>query len=208
MFFFVRGKNFQLKHKMVWYVWWKIYNGECQTGWPNNISTLTGWSRFNHLNSHKRHLGTNKIILFSIFWFTQYINEMKKIYQIIKRKQLVTGWLPGAKVSVHHTGCHVSLFCFVSFILPSTFTCHSWRNLSILLVYLLTQHYRMSISWGNIEIFSFLSVLANGDWMNFFGKMIYKCNHVIYAGTSWCRLKKIINNDNSKNNFETLSMKI
>lgn len=65
-----------------------------------------------------------------------------------------------------------SSFFFVSFIFPSTFTCHSWRNLSILLVYLLTQQYRMSISWGNIEIFSFLSVLANGDWMNFFGKMI------------------------------------
>lgn len=99
-------------------------------------------------------------------------NEENILYQIIKRKKLVTGWLPGAKVSVHHTGCHVSIFCFVSFIFPSTFTCHSWRNLSILLVYLLTQQYRMSISWGNIEIFSFLSVLANGDWMNFFGKMI------------------------------------
>lgn len=40
------------------------------------------------------------------------------------------------KVSVHHTGCHVSLLfflvSFISCIFPSTFTCHSWRNLSIL----------------------------------------------------------------------------
>lgn len=81
MFFFVRGKNFQLKHKMVWYVWWKIYNGECQTGWPNNISTLTGWSRFNHLNSHKRHLGTNKIIKLYYFQYFDLHIQINIIYQ-------------------------------------------------------------------------------------------------------------------------------
>lgn len=57
-------------------------------------------------------------------------------------------------------------FFFVSFIFPSTFTsCHSWRNLSILLVYLLTQQYRMSISWGNIEIF-FILVCSSKWWLN------------------------------------------
>lgn len=81
MFFFVRGKNFQLKHKMVWYVWWKIYNGECQTGWPNNILTLTGWSRFNHLNSHKRHLGTNKIIKLYYFQYFDLHIQINIIYQ-------------------------------------------------------------------------------------------------------------------------------
>lgn len=63
-------------------------------------------------------------------------------------------------------------FFFWSLLFFRALSCHSWRNLSILLVYLLAQQYRMSISWRNIEIFSFLSVLANGDWMNFFGKMI------------------------------------
>lgn len=81
MFFFVRGKNFQLKHKMVWYVWWKIYIGECQTGWPHNISTLTGWSRFNHLNSHKRHLGTNKIIKLYYFQYFDLHIQINIIYQ-------------------------------------------------------------------------------------------------------------------------------
>lgn len=81
MFFFVSGKNFQLKHKMVWYVWWKIYNGECQTGWPDNISSLTGWSRFNHLNSHKRHLGTNKIIKLYYFQYFDLRIQINIIYQ-------------------------------------------------------------------------------------------------------------------------------
>lgn len=50
--------------------------------------------------------------------------------------------------------CFSFLFCLFYFS-KHTFTCHSWRTLSILLVDLLTQQYRMSISWGNIEIFSF-----------------------------------------------------
>lgn len=177
MFYFVRGKNFQLKHKMVWYVWWKIYNGECQTGWPNNISTLTGWSRFNHLNSHKRHLGTNKIILYFQYfglhiqiniiyqWNEENISNNKKktiSHRVTARGQ---GVCPPYWMS-----CFSFLFClfyfsehfYMSFLKKFKYTFSLSLNPTIP-----NEHF-MRKYWD----FSFLSVLANGDWMNFFGKMI------------------------------------
>lgn len=176
MFFFVRGKNFQLKHKMVWYVWWKIYNGECQTGWPNNISTLTGWSRFNHLNSHKRHLGTTKLYYFQYFdlhiqiniiyqWNEENISNNKKktiSHEVTARGQ---GVCPPYWMS-----CFSFLFClfyfsehfYMSFLKKFKYTFSLSLNPTIQ-----NEHF-MRKYWD----FSFLSVLANGDWMNFFGKMI------------------------------------
>lgn len=179
MFFFVRGKNFQLKHKMVWYVWWKIYIGECQTGWPHNISTLTGWSRFNHLNSHKRHLGTNKIIKLYYFQYFDLHIQINIIYQWNEenisnsKKKTISHRVTARGQGVcppYWMSCFSFLFClfyfsehfYMSFLKNFKYTFSLSLNPTIP-----NEHF-MRKYWD----FSFLSVLANGDWMNFFGKMI------------------------------------